>query len=421
MATSSVVSVYDARRQVRVLYALSGLLHLNPHIAVWVIYLMEFRGISLAQVGLMEAIFWGFTLALEIPSGAFADRYGRKTGFLVGTAIEGAGILMFALASGFGLLMVSYVLWGGGIAFRSGNDGAFMYDALAAGGRQTEYADRMGVLGAVTRAAASAGAIVGGALADVTTLQVVVFVGAVMYIPALLMLAQMREPPRTSTAGVQSYGETFVEAWRVFQRRPVLRWVVLFEVSLLATVPIQFLLFQPFLRSHDVPYAVIGVLTVPVELTGAGGALVGGRLSRRFGVHGASLIAVVGVVSGLTLLAAVDHVAAMVGFVVAVATRSTLFPVISAYINDRVTSDVRATVLSVSPFGMALAFGLGAAAAGVAGDASMRFTFAGAATGTLVLSGVFLWMWRRAHLADPHGLVAAHAGEGDAVEVVAGD
>ena len=259
------------------------------------------------------------------------------------------------------------------------------------------------------RFAASGGAIAGGLIAEVTSLQVVIFFGAASFLAALVALIPMREPPRTSTVGAQSYMQTFVEAARVFRRRPVLRWVVLFEVSMLATMPIQFLLFQPFLRDHGVPFALIGVLTVPVELLGAVGALVSGRLVRRVGVHGVGTVALAGVVGGLLLLAGVDHVAAMVGFVGAAIARGLLFPAIGAYINDRVTSDVRATVLSVSPFGTALVFAVMASVAGVVGDASLRWAVGGTAVGTLLLSGGLLWMWRRAHLADPHGAAVAAA------------
>ena len=108
-----------------------------------------------------------------------------------------------------------------------------------------------------------------------------------------------------------------------------------------------------------------------VELLGAGGALISGRLVRRIGVQGVGAAALAGVVGGLLLLAGVDHVTAMVGFVVAAVSRGLLFPAIGAYINDRVTSDVRATVLSVSAFGTTLVFAVMASVAGVAGDESL--------------------------------------------------
>ena len=39
----------------------------------------------------------------------------------------------FALAGDYTWLLVSYVLWSGGLAFRSGNNEAYLYDTLAAG------------------------------------------------------------------------------------------------------------------------------------------------------------------------------------------------------------------------------------------------------------------------------------------------
>ena len=324
---------YDARRQVRVLTALVTILNLHPHIAVWVLYLTEFRDISLAQVGIMEGIFWGFTLALELPSGAFADRFGRRLGFAVGITIEAVGVFIFALAGDFSLLIVSYVLWGSGIAFRSGNDGAFLYDALPADGRTEQYADRFGVIHAAMRSATSGVAIAGGAIAGATDLQIAVFAGFATYLISLPALALMREPPRTSTAGVSSYLGTLGTAWQLFKRRPALRYIVLLEIALIISVPVQFLLFQPFLREFGVSLFLVGALLVPIELSGAGGSLLSGRVSRRYGMQGIGLIAIGGVVAGLGLLAIFDHIAALAAFALPQVARGVFFPAVSAYIN----------------------------------------------------------------------------------------
>ncbi len=392
---------YDSRRQVRVLTSLVAVLNLHPHVAIWVLYLTEFRDISLAQVGIMEGIFWGFTLALEIPSGAFADRFGRRLGFAVGIAIEATGVFIFALAGDFNLLMVSYVLWGGGIAFRSGNDGAFLYDALAADGRTEEYADRFGALHAAMRFATSGGAIAGGAIAGATDLQIAVFAGFATYLVSIPALLLMREPPRKSSAGVSSYVGTLGTAWQLFRRRPALRYIVLLEIALIASVPIQFLLFQPFLREYGVSLFLVGVLVVPIELSGAAGALLSGRLTRRFGMRGVGLLAIGGVLAGLLTLMAVDHVVALAAFALPQVSRGVFFPAVSAYINDRSTSDIRATVLSVGPFGNALVFALMAPLAGVAGDASLRLAFGVTALLILGTCAPLYLLWRRADRVPP--------------------
>jgi hypothetical protein len=50
MAGTSEMSGYDIYRYVRVLNLVTTLLNLNPHVMVRVVYLAEFRELSLAQV-----------------------------------------------------------------------------------------------------------------------------------------------------------------------------------------------------------------------------------------------------------------------------------------------------------------------------------------------------------------------------------
>ena len=102
---------FRADRNVRLLYLFTLVRQSHPHLAIWVVYLTEFRDLTLAQVGILEGFFWVAALLAEIPTGAFADRYGRRLTFAVGAAVEGTGILVFALASGFAILLPSYVLW----------------------------------------------------------------------------------------------------------------------------------------------------------------------------------------------------------------------------------------------------------------------------------------------------------------------
>jgi MFS family permease len=401
VTASGAPPAYETSRQVRVLAVLQSVLNLQPHVAIWVVYLTEFREISLAQVGIMEGAFWLVTLSFEIPSGAFADRFGRRIGFIAGVGVEGAGVLIFALADNFPLLMLSYALWASGIAFRSGNDGAFLYDALAAEGRTEEYADRYGAIQALMRFATSGGAIAGGVVAGVANLQFAAFSGFLVYLLAIPALFAMREPPRVSSSGVHSYLGTLGGAWTLLRRRPALRYVILFEVALMMAMPIQFLLFQPFLREHDIPLLLVGALIVPIELSAAAGSLLSGRASRAIGIPALGLVALGATIGGLLLLAALDHLVLLLAFALPQIARGVFAPAVSAYINQRATSDVRATVLSVGPFGHSLIFALVAPLAGVAGDASLRLAFAITAALILAAGGGFLALWWRADRVPP--------------------
>ncbi|HEY8171800.1 MAG TPA: MFS transporter, partial [Dehalococcoidia bacterium] len=155
---------FHLRRNLRLLYVFGLVREFTPMLAIWVVYLTDFRHLTLTQVGIMEGLFWGVKLSLEIPSGAFADHFGRRSTFIAGIGLEALGTAIFAFAGDFTLLAASYVLWSAGLAFRSGNDEAYLYDALAAGERENEYSDRIGVYWALSTVALLAGGLIGGVL-----------------------------------------------------------------------------------------------------------------------------------------------------------------------------------------------------------------------------------------------------------------
>lgn len=385
---------FSADRNVRLLYLFTLLRQSQPHLAVWVVYLTEFRELTLTQVGILEGFFWVAALLAEIPTGAFADRFGRRLTFVVGAAVEGTGLLVFALASDFGILLVSYVLWSLGIAFATGNDTAYLYDSLAAEDQQHDYTRRAGRNAALGKGSIMIGSIAGSAIAAAYTLQTPILLAAVPYALAIPIALRMQEPPRTRSRQL-SYGATIRAAMAALRRDPAARWLILFQIALSIIFIADFLLMQPFLRSHHVPIAIFGLLQVPVRLADAAGSVLAHRVAHALGLRSAIGAALASALCGLALLAAVDHVAAFAGFVVFQFATGAIMPSMSAYVNDRTQSEVRATVLSVAPLGMSIAFALAAPCAGVVGDFSLRVAFGGMGGAILLLAGGAYLRWLR--------------------------
>ena len=394
---------FSVPRNLRLLNALAFFSQFNAVIAIWVVYLTDYRDLTLAQVGLMEGLFWAVKLVLEIPSGAFADRYGRRLANIVGVTIEGSGVVVFALAGEFWLLVLSYVLWSGGMAFRSGNDDAYLYDTLAADERTKEYGDRHGVMRALGIVAFSISGVIGGVVAAVFDLQVGILTGAATYAVSGVVIAFMQEPPRMMTimGTPGSVGDTLATAWRAVRADPALRWIIALEVALAASFPAHFLLAQPFLERHDVPLALFGVLEVPTRLAGAAALLLSARWARRVGLGRGLLGAIVLPVVGLVLLSSLDHVWAFAGFALIQVGTGLAFPVISAYVNARTESHVRATILSISPLGVSLSYAVLGPVVGVAGASSLQAAFGLMALLIGVTSGAVFMAWRAADRRAP--------------------
>ena len=65
--------------------------------AVWVIYLLEERGLSIGQILAFEAAFGATVLLAEVPTGIVADRYSRRLSLILAGVITVVGFLTFGL------------------------------------------------------------------------------------------------------------------------------------------------------------------------------------------------------------------------------------------------------------------------------------------------------------------------------------
>ena len=73
--------MFNIKKQINVLYITSVLGNLSIT-GAWVAILSA-RGFSLVQIGFAETVFHITSLMFEIPSGVFADVYGRKKMLLI--------------------------------------------------------------------------------------------------------------------------------------------------------------------------------------------------------------------------------------------------------------------------------------------------------------------------------------------------
>jgi hypothetical protein len=386
------------RRNIWLVRLYVSTLNFAPFLTIWVVYLTDFRDLTLTQVAIMESFFWGVSMVAEIPTGAFADRYGRRRTFIVGSSVEAAGILAFGLAANFELLLFSYVLWATGIAFGSGNADAFLYDTMAEAGVQSDYPREAGRLNALMIGPGVVGGFLGGLIAALTTLQVPILGAVSVYALALVLATMMREPHRVDAleAASTGYTTTLVSAGRLLRQDAALRYIILFTVLSSLAGMTEWILLQPFLSSHDVPLAWFGAAIIPVRIIGVLGSLGGHRYFEFVGIRRALLGTFLITITGLALLAVVNHVIAFVGVVIVQLANALRRPSVNAYINSRTSSSVRATVLSVSPFGMSLSLALTLPFIGLAADAGIRLAFL--VLGSVVFAGAGLsyLLWLRA-------------------------
>ncbi|WP_256581859.1 MFS transporter [Pseudomonas sp. GW704-F3] len=119
-------------------YSLSIFMNLDVQRSLFVLYLLQL-GITQGEIGVLQSFLFFSSVALEIPSGLLADRYGRKFSLIIGFLglfVSGVGFLLFSSFIPFAII---FCLFGASIAMGSGSDRALLYDNLLAEHRTEEY------------------------------------------------------------------------------------------------------------------------------------------------------------------------------------------------------------------------------------------------------------------------------------------
>ena len=94
------------------------------------IYLMQVVHLNLFQIGTLFSIRGIIIYLFEIPSGVFADQYGKKTELMICFLFYIASFFFFFWGGSYAIVAVAMVLFGLGEAFRSGTHKAMIYSYL---------------------------------------------------------------------------------------------------------------------------------------------------------------------------------------------------------------------------------------------------------------------------------------------------
>jgi MFS family permease len=387
---------------------------------LWVVYLREMRGFSLTQITVLDAPFWLVIVLAEVPTGAVADRWGRKWSLLLGAVTFSWAIVMFGLSSNYPLIIVSYLGWAVALTFQSGASSAFLFDSLKVLGREDDFERLTGRLFAAVSIAGLGGILLGAPFAAATNLATPILVSGLIAALAAPVAIWMREPPIAEHERSEGYLSLVRDSvTHVRRRAAVLRMLVYAAViGVIAFAPVIFV--QPFLRLHGVSIVNLGFLQTPNRIMMSVGALLAYRASALLGGRALFAMLPVVMVGSYCLLGTWGSLYAYVAFLPIAAMQGFSMPATGNYINRRIPSGQRATILSFRQLLFSLALAPVEPVLGFIADhwgmQPMFWTLAlGAAA---VAGGAYLW-WLRADdtaqdVNPPAGSEAPDAGDAGA-------
>jgi MFS family permease len=327
-------------------------------------------GLSDAQISVLFALWSAVGIVAEVPSGALADRVGRRTALVTGALVQAVGYACWVVFPGFPGFAAGFVLWGLGSAFASGAQEALLHDGLTAVGAEAHYARVQGWVGAAGLAVQVPTAGIATALFVVGGYAAAGWASVATCIATAAVAARLPETPRpvrtsdripderhgrrnltddSAVRAAQIAEPSYLATLRagvgeVATRPPLLRAVLAF--GLLYGLDAFEEYFPLVARDLQISTAVVPAALLAVPLVGALGAALGGPANRL----GAGALAA-GLATGAVLLAlaaAVPHPVALGGVALFYGLYRAVLVVADARLQERITGPARATVTSVA-------------------------------------------------------------------------
>jgi MFS family permease len=382
---------------IRRLYLFEFLSMFQLWIPIWVLYLLYERGLTLAQVTLLEAVFQLVIVVSEMPTGAVADRWGRKLSMLLGGILFAASILVFGLAGNYVLILVAYVGWATSHTLFTGAETALLHDTLAELGREHEFSRIVGRLRAVAISAAMCATLVGAPLAAETGLRTPILLGAVMAALAVVVIVGLRDPHRQREEVALPYWQILGQSLRYASGHAELRTMMALAAVVMSVAITGHIFIQPFLVGHGISVGEIGFFILAAQALAVAGALLSHRLQARFGEQPLIMLILVTWIAGLAVLAGLPSLLAFTAFPIFYFCQSAFQPLASDYVNRHSPQHLRATLASVASMGASLLVVVTQPGFGLAADEfSLRGSFFVCGLFLAIAGGLAFLFWSSA-------------------------
>ena len=297
----------------------------------------------------LHAVYSIIIALLEIPSGYFADRLGRKLSLILGTIFGFFGFGSYSLFHGFTGFMTAEILLGIGQSFISGSDSAMLYDTLLDSRNESKYMKYEGRISAAGNFAE--------ALAGVVIFLLILFgmsryripyylqtLVALAGVPAAILL---HEPKRHLHMMPEKASKILeIVRFSLFRNKTLRNYILFSSIIGFSTLSMAWFVQIYFYRVQLKP-SLFPVFWMFLNFTVGIGSVMAYRLENIIGMKKMIVIILIFITSGFILNGIFISIPAISLLFMFYFVRGIATPVLKDYINRLTVSNIRATVLSV--------------------------------------------------------------------------
>ncbi len=163
--------------------------------AVIVPFYTEWGHLNFTQIMILQSWFMFWTFVLQIPTGALADKLGRKKVLVLGLLSGILANIIYVTIPNFLVFMIAEFFFGLSASLFTGSEDALLYDTLKATGMIHRSKSILGRFASFGLLSLALGSLTSGILVKFIGLRLLMLFSAVPYVLSLFILITIKEPP----------------------------------------------------------------------------------------------------------------------------------------------------------------------------------------------------------------------------------
>jgi len=171
--------------------------------SIWVLFERQF--LTFSQLTFIESLLMGMNLLMQLPTGAFADLFGKRKAMMIGGFLFALGLMIYSRATTFSMFVLYAIIFGTAEAFIDGTREALIYDTLREEHKEEQFPFITSKLSMIFQIALSVATLVGGFIGSFSYVYVI-WMTAASFIGVTLVSFFFREPHMdTETFTIANY------------------------------------------------------------------------------------------------------------------------------------------------------------------------------------------------------------------------
>lgn len=331
-------------------YIYEFLLNFKLTALLWPTFLIV-KGFSLIDVGICESVFHMTSLLGEMPTGIISDLYGRRLSRLLGRLTDIISVLLLIVAKSEWLIYLSFMLSALSYTMESGTDSAYVYDLLLEEQKQDNFPKIQGRKEVVIQGAILLATIIGGMLAGISY-QLTYGLSVIIILISIIVLMQMKEiknQHHIKTNVLNDIKMQLVQSYQLIKKDHQIFYLILSTSLFSASLTTCYFYLTNYWSELGISISLISFSLALENIVGMVAGLLTYRIIKKYSQKRLLLILPLGIV--LSIMGIPFYPFSILSICTMAFFETILYIAMTSFLNEKVSSQYRATLLSTLSLG----------------------------------------------------------------------